>query len=59
MVKERITTILGIVLFAFGGFAIWYEKIPWIAGAAFFILGVTFIVSKDPKWLKDLISNIL
>lgn len=59
MIKQYITTTIGVFICIFGGVALWCDKITWLPASVFFILGITFVLSKDPKWMKDLLSKIL
>jgi len=57
--KNYITTITGLVVIIFGGFLIWFDKIPpiWFIGFAAF--GVILVGLKDPNWLKKIVEKIV
>lgn len=57
--KNWITTGLGIAVFLFGCVAVWFDKIPWIALAAFLLIAYVLIRAKDPQWAKDLLKNVI
>jgi len=54
-----ITTVMGVGVLAFGCVAVWYDKIPWIALAAFLLIAYVLVKTKDPQWAKDLLKNII